>query len=141
MMKPISRSIWQYAALAAALAGGCSDYAKMKPPATYRVRGKVVWSTGAPLPGGRITFHPLASASSEACAEIERDGTFALATFGKEDGAMPGRYRISLDAFSYKTGRARQMIELPPRYRDPRSSGLEVEISEPDTRLAPLEIR
>jgi len=126
---------WIWMTMAWLLLCGCSDYASMTPPKTFKVRGKVIWANGQPLRGGQITFHPEASASSEAFAEIEKDGTFVLATFGKDDGAMPGRYRVSLAPLSYKTGLPRQVVVLPKQYLDPRTSGLTAEVMEQETQL------
>ncbi len=120
---------------------GCSDNTATKPPTTYKVRGKVVWANGQPLRGGRINFHPEAPSNCEAFAEIEKDGTFSLSTFGKDDGAMPGRYRVSLDPYSYKTGAAQQVAVVPTQYRDPRTSGLTAEVASGDTMLEPFRLQ
>src|SRR5207247_2051769 len=74
------------------------------PPQTFGVQGKVVLADGSPLPAGRITFHPKEPSKPEAVAEI-KDGTFRLSTFGKEDGAVPGQYDVSISGVSYRTGK------------------------------------
>lgn len=119
---------------------GCGSSGATEPPKTYRVQGKVIGQDGRPLSGGRVTFHPDEPRNSEAFAEIERDGTFALATFGKDDGAMPGKYKVSIDPYSYRDGQARFAARISSTYRDPRTSGLTAEIAG-DTVLEPFRLR
>ena len=121
-------------------APGCSGVPEGGPPKTFKVKGKVFGRDGRPLPGGRITFHPEEPANSEAIAEIERDGTFALGTFGKDDGAMPGRYKVSLEDYSYRTGDGQKIAGIPDVYKDPRTSGWTAEVTN-DTTLEPFRLK
>ena len=126
--------------LGLATASGCASTGAVEPPKTFKVQGKVIGQDGRPLPGGRITFHPEEPSGSEAIAEIERDGSFALATFAKNDGAMPGRYKVSIDPVSYKDGLARTAARVPSKYTDPRTSGLTAEVTK-ETVLEPFHLR
>jgi hypothetical protein len=54
---------------------------------------------------------------------LQADGTFRLSNMTWiDEGAMPGRYRAHL--YTYQGG-----PELPTKYRDPQTSGIEVDIA------------
>jgi hypothetical protein len=50
---------------------------------------------GGPLPGGKVIFTPIGD-GQPAVGLIQHDGTFQLSTNRENDGAMTGRYRISV---------------------------------------------
>src|SRR6476620_10455406 len=66
---------------------------------TAPVNGRVKMKDGSDvsvLAGYSLTFEPEEGKTS-AVGEIDRDGTFKLATFGADDGAMPGKYRVAIN--------------------------------------------
>lgn len=57
-----------------------------------------------------------------ACAVVHPDGSFRVQNMiGCNNGTAPGRYHAHL--YTHVRGPA-----IPPKYRDPRTSGLEIEI-------------
>lgn len=102
---------------------GCSvDPKSMAPPETIVVTGKAIQPGGQPINGGRIRFSPVyGAAGAESYAEIRPDGSFTLQSFGGRDGAMPGVYKVAL------SGKA--MLGIAPRYQDPETSPLKIEIT------------
>jgi hypothetical protein len=66
-------------------------------PKRYQVSGKVTYK-GAPVPKGTITFMPDDPAKGRAAYGEIMDGAYQLSTGGKNDGAMPGSYKIRIIA-------------------------------------------
>jgi len=65
---------------------------------TYPVEGKVVYPDGAAaidLAGHTVNFES-AELNVSATGEVQPDGTFKLGTFENEDGAPPGKYRVTI---------------------------------------------
>ncbi|VTS02063.1 hypothetical protein [Tuwongella immobilis] len=80
-------------ALAVTLLSGCggSD--------VVSVSGKVTYN-GKPVTGGSLTFLPVASGESKEAgkpggAVIQSDGTFVVGTHSENDGAIPGKHKVS----------------------------------------------
>jgi len=76
-------------ALAVCLAEGCSSRDK------YPVHGKVTKADGQPVGNVVVEFASVQGIHS-AVARTKEDGSYALSTDGKEDGAPPGAYRVRL---------------------------------------------
>jgi hypothetical protein len=84
--------IW-WPALVAVVVAGCSD-----PNRPYPVSGTVIFENGEPAreaAGGTITFNS-AELKKSSVGEIQPDGTFRLTTTRKDDGAPPGRYKVTV---------------------------------------------
>jgi hypothetical protein len=112
------------------LALGCGDNS----PSLVPVTGKITYR-GLPLQNGTIVFTPdsrKGSSGNMAMGEIKADGTYSLRT-GKDFGAAPGHYRITVAAVlgplpSPGQPYQYQPVLLPEKYRDPELSGLSYEI-------------
>lgn len=116
------RFITIWFALSLLVTGCSSDPKSMPPPDTMSVTGKALQPSGQPITGGRIRFSPVTGADgAEAYADIKSDGTFTLQSFGGRDGAMPGTYKVAL------SGKA--MTGIAPKFQDPETSTLKVEIT------------
>lgn len=69
-------------------------------PETATVHGKVTYN-GQPVPGGGLTFAPVAETGSSespgkpASAQIQQDGTYTLGTYGEADGAVVGKHKVT----------------------------------------------
>ncbi|WP_146590862.1 hypothetical protein [Posidoniimonas polymericola] len=65
--------------------------------------------------------------------KIGPEGQFRLSTFGDQDGAPPGRYRVGVTP-RVKVWQSEEIREappqnsIPPNYTSPSSSGLEFEV-------------
>ena len=64
-------------------------------PATAPVSGKVTYQ-GKPVAEGRITFLP--EHGRPAMGTLGVDGSYRLTTFKADDGAAPGKYKVTIDA-------------------------------------------
>lgn len=68
-------------------------------PPTYPVKGKVVFTDGAPVTWGRVECLSQ-EGDRTAAGEIKPDGGFELSTFGDRDGAVAGRHRLIVVQFA-----------------------------------------
>jgi hypothetical protein len=103
------------------LGAGCGSSAAQG-AATLPVKGKVVLK-GKPLTKGTIRFEP-EGAGKEGFGEIQPDGTFVLTTYKKDDGAVVGNHRVSINTIDKS---------VPVKYGSPNTSKLEIEVSEGKT--------
>lgn len=77
---------------------GCGGGLKEYP--TAKAKGTVLCE-GQPVQFARVLFEPIATDNSAnsgkaAMGEVTADGTFALSTYGNEDGAVVGRHRVKV---------------------------------------------
>jgi hypothetical protein len=75
------------------LALGCGDDGGLA--RRYAVSGKVIYK-GAPVNKGAISFVPTTAEGRGAAGQIE-DGHYSLTTLDPGDGAIPGKYKVTLD--------------------------------------------
>ena len=106
------------------------------------VQGRVKFKDGsdvAVLAGYGVTFEPTDNRAS-AVGEVQPDGTFALSTFGANDGAVPGKYRVVVTPpTSPDPDKPPQKSKIPAKYFDFSTSGLTVEIK-PGANAVELEL-
>jgi hypothetical protein len=99
---------------------GCSDHIKLSGRVTYS-------DTNEPLEAGTIIF--LAESETfQARGEIEKNGSYILATFRENDGLPPGNYRVYVNsAYRYEIQENRPTVEIrliTDKYTSPETSGL-----------------
>src|SRR4051812_42338481 len=99
-------------ALIAAGCGGPSGAPNDIRASAVPVSGKVLWADGRPLAHGWVVFTPKTVPAQEANAPTGPDGTFHLSTFGKGDGAIPGRYVVTVEPHP----NARPKPRIPAKY-------------------------
>jgi hypothetical protein len=123
-------------------AAGCG---KAKPP-TAPVAGRVLLD-GKPVSDAAVMFEPL-DGGVPARGSTGADGSFSLSTFARDDGALLGRHRVSISKFVTEGVAANELgleaapgapglqpkAALPPRYADPKSSGLKATVEAAGTR-------
>jgi hypothetical protein len=71
-------------------------------------------------------------------ATVQADGTFALTTFTKGDGAPPGDYVVTVQWFRVAKDGSVGGNSLPKRYASPSTSPLSVTIREGKNDLPPF---
>jgi len=126
---------WLVSILLAA-AAGCS---RSDNPQTYPVTGKVTYR-GQPVTSGMVMLTPEESGHA-ATGSLEKDGSFKLTTFQKDDGAVPGKYLVAVQAFPAEGAGlpgaefAGKAPPIPQKYFSPGSSGLTVEIKAGENQL------
>jgi hypothetical protein len=98
---------------------------------TAPVNGRVKLKDGSDvsvLAGYSLSFEPEGGKTS-AVGEIERDGTFKLSTFGANDGAIPGKYRVAINQPSNPDpDKPPTKSKLPAKYVNFETSGLTAEV-------------
>ncbi|MFO0809262.1 MAG: hypothetical protein U0746_11600 [Gemmataceae bacterium] len=114
----------------------------------YPVRGKVLFD-GKPTERALVILHPVGDggpAASRPRGQVGPDGTFALTTFGTNDGAPAGEYLVTVEWW-LSPGRAGGGDDRPPvnrlpgKYAKPESSGLKVRIAAGPNELQPFELK
>jgi tetratricopeptide (TPR) repeat protein len=102
----------------------------------YPVKGEAMLD-GKPIPNAIIRLAPVNPPSKffpEARATAGSDGKFALASYGADDGAAPGEYKVSVIRYQPPTAKEikddmyKPRNQLPAKYADPATSGLTVKI-------------
>ena len=85
-------------------------------------------SDGSVLAGYSLTFEAEGGKTS-AVGEVDRDGTFKLSTFGANDGAMPGKYRVAINPPNNPDpDKPPTKSKLHAKYANLDSSGLTAEV-------------
>lgn len=86
-----------------------------------------------PLGNVCVIFHANSPPGNDAFAVTESDGSFRLGTFGKDDGAIPGKYTVTVEPLpNKKDGR------IPRRYGDILTSAVKVEIKKGEDQVIRL---
>ncbi len=114
-------------------------------PSVVPVSGKVLYN-GEPLPFGIVMFQPEKGQAAQ--GEIQPDGSFQLSTYGPNDGAVPGRHKVSVRCFStQKAGAdggdagAPGRLLIPQQYTRFGMSGLSAEVKPGSTEPIVLELK
>jgi len=115
--------------LLTATAAGCGS---SDPNAIKAVpAGGTVTFKGSPLEVGTVGFLPEKGRSASGTV---KDGRFVLSTYGENDGAIPGKHKVTVVATKQKAGSGKRGDEgatvflIPQKYSDPDTSELEVEV-------------
>jgi hypothetical protein len=103
------------------------------------VSGKLLTASGAPVANAWVVFNPKEIPGHEANAPTSADGSFRLSTFGKEDGAIPGRYVVTVEPHPYPKG---AKPSIPRQFSSAKDSPLIVEITKDGpAELEPLRLK
>ncbi|MDR3108357.1 MAG: hypothetical protein LBU65_01540 [Planctomycetaceae bacterium] len=95
--------------------------------------GKVVFSDdGSPLNIGTICF---STPTFQARGEIKADGTFSMASFGKNDGLPPGTYQVGIIGATEDLGGDKIYSILDPKWNGPTTSGFSVTVDKTTKNL------
>jgi hypothetical protein len=98
---------------------------------------------GKPIPNASLFLHPIGANSPQVPrprAVVREDGTFALGTYRKDDGAPAGDYKVTVQWFGASSPGGMPRNQLPPRYANADTSGLTVRIKEGENHLPALEL-
>ena len=84
-----------------------------------------------------VRFHAQQAPGLEASAVTDKHGKFVLGTFTKQDGAVPGRYVVTVEP----VGR-RVAAFIPPEFIQPDKSPLKAEVGRSGpNQLAPFKLK
>jgi tetratricopeptide (TPR) repeat protein len=114
----------------------------------YPAHGQVLFE-GKPVPGASLTLDPVWTKEPDfprPRAVTREDGTFMLETYGKEDGAPAGDYKVLVQCFVRRTkleaeGSGLPSNALPGRYAKFDTSGLTLQVQEGDTEVPALKLK
>jgi hypothetical protein len=106
-----------------AIAVGCGDSRPTRVP----VSGTVLID-GVPLSTGSIMF--VNGTGRPASGRIDADGHFTLNCYEPGDGAMIGHHRVKVTALESINDRSNRWL-APKKYADEKTSGIEVDVTEP----------
>jgi len=122
---------------------GCGSSAS----GTAAVSGRVTYK-GKPLAKANVSFTPAEGATRAAEGLTDSNGRYTLGTFAAGDGALPGKYRISViargpdrppKAGETGSGMPGEMMAgdpiIPIKYFTPDSSGLTAEVKRGGNRV------
>lgn len=122
-----------------------------------RISGTLQWEDGKSVQGATVRFVPSVG-GKEAVGYAGKDGTFALSTFGADDGAVPGEYVIvvtKVEEASYvppppsggtpedlakamkglKESKKKIVDPIPAVYTSPKSSPLKWKVDSSTTKV------
>jgi hypothetical protein len=110
-----------------AFGSGCKQTPRVVP-----VAGKVLYN-GKPLPFGSVMFQP--DQGQAAVGDIQADGSFKLSSYGPDDGAVPGKHKVSVSCYEgHRPGKASGdslgKLLIPLKYTRFGSSGLTAEVKD-----------
>jgi hypothetical protein len=97
----------------AGCSGGNDKWTKGRPP-LYKASGKITFN-GKPLEDALILYNP-ASGDVAARAKSDPQGNFVLSTFGENDGAPAGSYKVVVTKIEY--------IVKPTAYNSPEENAV-----------------
>lgn len=113
---------------------------------TYPVRGSATFE-GRPLVDATIVLHPVGGKDSDRPrpqGTVAADGSFVLRSYGVDDGAPAGDYKVSFHWFA-KPSKSQDAPPprslLPQRLANPETSGVTVSIQPGDNQLPPFALR
>ena len=111
-MHPVRFHLWVLEALGAVIA--CAGCAGQQGPQTFPVTG-IVTLNGAPAADITVTFVPDGVGIS-AVGVTNASGTYTLTTRTSGDGALPGRYQVSLAKYEGGMTTAAEPGKVNPNY-------------------------
>jgi hypothetical protein len=129
--KTLRLSSWLVAFTAVALlvapGSGCKRNPRVVP-----VSGTILYN-GKPLPFGSVMFQP--DKGQAAVGDIQADGSFKLSSYGPNDGAVPGKHKVSISCYEgHRPGKASGdslgKLLIPLKYTRFGSSGLTADIND-----------
>jgi hypothetical protein len=124
-------------AIAAVLLSGCGE----AEPVLYPLQGKVTYR-GQPTPQAEVVFHPQFEGPDwMPVATVNDDGTFLASTKAPGDGALAGRYKVTVVWHPHATDDQQGPNALPAKFSLPTSSPLEIEVGPEGADPATLELR
>lgn len=128
---------WVLGFVAIATLAGCGE----STPTVYPVGGQVIYRK-KPLAEAVVTFHPKDATGRLLSATTDAEGRFRLTTTVTNDGAPAGEYGVSV-ALREKRKDGDDEVRngrnlLPPRYADPKTSGLTATVKPGENTLHPF---
>ena len=135
----IKSAVWLLLSAASLGVIGCGESAKPW-EVVVPVKGTVTWR-GKPVSGAQISLYPVNSEFPSTVipsATSVQNGVFSVGTYGTDDGAPAGEYRVGIvwhPLVDKGNGGSRGDNVLPPKLANPETSGLKVVVHSEETTL------
>ena len=129
-----------------ALLAGCGSSEPGRVP-VFKAAGKITFNN-QPLEGAFLVLHPKVATTTpdvpKPTALVKPDGSFEPTTFNSADGAPAGEYVVTVEW--------RKLVNvggdwtpgpnlLPPKYSNPATSDLVIQVAEGSNELPPITLR
>lgn len=118
---------------------GCQQSTVPNIPSVYPTKGRIQLD-GKPLNYGRVVLHPLLPEAYRAEGLIASDGSFTVASFRDKEGAVPGKYILTIDPSKKSKDYKGVPPTIPPKYQSEETSDLEVTVESTDTDLGTIKL-
>ncbi len=150
------RSVYGWLCCVVVLVGcsGGTDKSKANRPQTAIAKGVVTYA-GKPLDDALIIFVPESNEGTAASAVTDSSGGFSMMAFPPEDGAVPGKYKVTVskmieppvaiidesahDAPPPKASKPRSLIPL--KYSQPHTSNLTAEVPQKGAETLQIDLK
>tara|TARA_R110002111_G_scaffold262694_1_gene340234 strand:- start:185123 stop:185542 length:420 start_codon:yes stop_codon:yes gene_type:complete len=119
--------------VASMLCAGCSGNKDKDLPDTVSVAGMVTYQ-GKPVPDATVMLYPV-KGRKPASGRSDASGKFSLTTFKKNDGAIPGEHKVTVNAFESTPQGVSMKSAIPVKYSNQASSPLAITVSEAEPEL------
>src|SRR5688572_22586531 len=115
---------------------GCSE----DEPPLYPVRGALVYK-GKSIPKAELVLHPLFEGPGwMPVAVVDENGSSAASTRLPGDGALAGRYKLTVVWRPTVNEDGESPNLLPARYADAKTSNLEIDVGPGSSNLPPIHL-
>ncbi|HZZ27759.1 MAG TPA: hypothetical protein VFE46_07090 [Pirellulales bacterium] len=139
-----------FAAALSLAAAGCGSSKPEGLLTVYPAEGKVSFKGAVPQ-GAYVALHPKTNFKAPngqavvPTAQVQPDGTFALSSYGADDGAPEGEYVLTAEWHKTVKGAGGDPVLgpnlLPPQYSKPATSPLKVTIVAGKNELPPIVLK
>lgn len=138
----VVRSLFLVVALI--LVVGCGKAVERETVPVFPASGAITFR-GQPIPGASITLHPVTPVENvpKPRANVAKDGTFNLRTYGAETGAPEGEYKVTVLWYKpIKNGPdfTSGPNVIPPKYTQPETTDIQVRIAAEQNNLPTIQL-
>ena len=104
-------------------------------PQTVKVTGKVTFDGKAPPGPGIVYFLPMEAAAGlplrPATGDFGADGFYRTTTFEKDDGVMPGKYKMYIECWEQEPNMEGKAVKshVPKKYQSAETAGFELDVT------------
>jgi hypothetical protein len=130
--------------MALMLAVGCGKGPERETVPVFPATGKITFK-GQPIPGASITLHPVTPVENvpKPRANVAKDGTFNIRTYGSDTGAPEGDYKVTVLWYKpIKNGPdfTSGPNVIPQKFTQPETTSIQVKIAAGQNNLPTIQL-